>query len=225
MKNLALVITAIAAVGWPVLLGFCLWKVMPVLSSRLSAGAVTVKMFGVEVSLQDASENFGKQLADLQQKVAELRAVAEHSHPHLLQDLAPEDAEPLVDRILWVDDNPTNNMFEVARLRGVGIAIDQVTSTDEALASLAHARYSKVITDMERVEGGVTHPKAGLELMRRMKANDFVAPVFVYCSQRAVDVGRDALLAEGAAGVTASPLELFEHLGLVGTHALGGSTR
>lgn len=224
MKDLASMITAVAAVGWPLVLGVCLWRMLPVLRSRLSAGAVTMKLFGVEVSLQDASENFGKQLADLQQKVAELRALAEHSHPNSLQDLARMDEAPIADRVLWVDDHPSNNTFEVARLRSVGITIDQVTSTDEALASLAHARYGKVITDMERSEGGTTHPQAGIELIRRMLENEFIVPVFVYCSQRAVDVSRDSLLAEGASGVTASPLELFEHLGLVGAHGFGAAT-
>lgn len=212
MEDVASVITAVAAVGWPLVLAFLIWKLLPILKSRLSAGDITVKMFGVEVSLQDASENLGKQLADLQEKVAELRIVAEQSHPHAL-DTSPLDAEALPrENILWVDDHPSNNAFEIARLRSVGVGVDQVLSTDEALASLTHKRYTKVITDVERQEDGRTAPQAGIELINRMRENDIPTPVFVYCSKAAVDLYGEKVRAAGAAGVTSSPLELFEQL-------------
>lgn len=216
MDDLASVITAIAAVGWPLVFGVLIWKLLPILKSRLSAGDVTVKMFGVEVSLQDASENFGKQLADLQDKVAQLRIVAERSHPHSLDPARPTADAPARESILWVDDNPANNAFEVARIRSAGIAVDQVDSTDEALASLTHTRYTKVITDLQRHENGRTSPQAGIELINRMRENGIPTPVYVYCSRRAVDLFGDKIRAAGATGITSSPLELFEQLHLAG---------
>ncbi len=143
MEDLASVITAIAAVGWPLVIVFLIWKLLPIFKTRLSSGDVTVKMFGVEVSLQDASENFGKQLADLQEKVTQLRSIAEQSHPHLLDGTRGSSGPASNERILWVDDHPENNAFEIARLRSVGISIDQASSTDEALAALTHTRYTK----------------------------------------------------------------------------------
>lgn len=212
MEDTASVITAIAAVGWPLVLAFLIWKLLPILQSRLSAGDVTVKMFGVEVSLQDASENFGKQLADLQEKVAQLRLVAEQTHPHSLDTTSSNSAPARNEAILWVDDNPANNAFEVARLRQAGIVVHQVLSTDEALASLTHNRYTTVITDVERQENGQTLPQAGIELLNRMRENDIFTPVYVYCSKTAVKVYGDKVRAAGAAGITSSPVELFEQL-------------
>ena len=212
MEDLASVITAVGAVGWPLVLAFLIWKLLPILKSRLSAGDVTVKMLGIEVSLQDASENFGKQLADLQEKVAQLRAVAEQSHPHALDTASVDAAVARSEKILWVDDHPANNAFAIARLRTAGLAVDQVSSTDEALASLTHNRYTKVITDLERQENGRTAPQAGIELINRMRENDIPTPVFVYCSKIAVDLYGEKVRAAGAAGGTSSPLELFEQL-------------
>jgi CheY-like chemotaxis protein len=211
MEDVASVITAIAAVGWPLVIALLVWKLLPILKSRLSSGDVTVKMPGLEVSLQDASENFAKQLADLQDKVAQLRIVAAESHPNSL-DAAP--AALRNEKILWVDDHPANNAFEIGRLRGAGIPVDQVSSTDEALASLTHQRYTKVITDLEREENGRAVPQAGIELIKRMRENDIETPVFVYCSRAAIDLYGDKVKDAGAFGVTSSPLELFEQFGM-----------
>ncbi len=215
MEDLASVITAIAAVGWPLVIVFLVWKLLPILKTRLSSGDVTVKMFGVEVSLQDASENFGKQLADLQEKVTQLRSIAEQSHPHSL-DTPGSSGPALNEKILWVDDHPENNAFEIARLRSVGISIDQASSTDEALAALTHSKYTRVITDLQRQENGQTMPQAGIDLITRMRDNGIPIPVYVYCSKAAVDLYGDKVRAAGAAGVTSSPLELFEQLQVSG---------
>jgi CheY-like chemotaxis protein len=212
--------TALAAIAWPLVLGLCLWKILPVVRSRLSAGVVNVRMFGVEISLQDASENLGRQIADLQQKVAELRAVAHESHPHFLETLEDRAQQSVTDRVLWVDDRPANNAVEVGRLRSAGAHVDQVVSTDEALRALARTKYTKVISDMERAEDGHTNPQAGLNLIQRMSEHGLETPVYIYCSQRGVELNREELLAAGAAGVTSSPLELFEHLGLVGVQGV-----
>ncbi len=47
-----------------------------------------------------------------------------------------------------------------------------------------------------------------------MKENGFNMPVFVYCSPVAIEQFEEEILASGAAGATASPLELFEGLGI-----------
>lgn len=218
MEEVASVINAIAAVVWPLVLAVFAWKLLPILRSRLSSGDVNVKMFGIEVSLQDASENFGKQLADLQDKVAELRALADKELPGKLESVSHESVAPPAEAILWVDDNPGNNYFEIARLRSAGVSVVQVTSTEAALAALAHHRFAKVVTDMERTENGRTEPQAGLLLIRRLKEAGLAVPVYVYCSPGAVDIFGSRLLAEGAAAVTSSPVELLERLDFLTPH-------
>jgi hypothetical protein len=69
-----------------------------------------------------------------------------------------------------------------------------------------------VITDMERPEKGRDEPQAGLQLLDRIKENRFDIPVFFYCSPVAIQHFEGDILARGAAGVTASALELFEGL-------------
>ncbi len=55
-------------------------------------------------------------------------------------------------------------------------------------------------------------PQAGIDLITRMRDNGIPVPVYVYCSKAAVDLYGDKVRAAGAAGVTSSPLELFEQL-------------
>ena len=216
MKDVASVLTAIGALVWPLILGLAIWKLMPVLKTRLSADDVTFKMLGTEISLEQASANVEKHLADLQKKVAELRTVVEQSHPGLLQSVADDKEGHEQESVLWVDDHPENKVFEIEHLKRLEIPVTLAKSTDEALTALARGRYTMVITDMDRQEDGRTIPQAGLVLIQRMKENNFQTPVFLYCSKKAVEMYREKVVAAGAAGVTYSPVELFERLGLYG---------
>lgn len=53
-------------------------------------------------------------------------------------------------RILWVDDNPEWTEPLVRLFRQVGMAVDSIRSTSEALAALRQRSYDLVITDMLR---------------------------------------------------------------------------
>src|SRR5207244_482987 len=92
-----------------------------------------------------------------------------------------------------------------------GTMVDQARSTDEALGRLAHTIYQLVITDLEREENHHVNPRAGFDLVQRMKESRMETPVFVYCSPMSVDRYRDELRAAGIE-VTSSPLELFDRL-------------
>lgn len=56
-------------------------------------------------------------------------------------------------RILWVDDKPESNAFELASLRKL-FTVDVATTTSEALKRLVAEDYEAVISDIVRVEGG-----------------------------------------------------------------------
>jgi CheY-like chemotaxis protein len=64
--------------------------------------------------------------------------------------------------ILWVDDHPEYNAPETRILTSIGINVEAVRSTAEALARLAKKPYSVVISDMERE--GVKD--AGIQLLQ-----------------------------------------------------------
>lgn len=53
-------------------------------------------------------------------------------------------------QILWVDDNPDNNLYERRILRSFGIFVDLARSTDEALTMLTQTKYDVIISDMNR---------------------------------------------------------------------------
>ena len=208
MEDAADLISAIASFVWPLVALGVVWRVLPILRSRLAADDVTVKMMGFEFSLQDASENVAKQLADLQDRVAEL---AQRGSPGLKPDNR-ERRSSSQHAILWVDDHPTNNGFEVARLRSEGVDVETVLSTDEALAVLSHAVFDVVVTDMERTESGRTEPRAGIRLIERMRENGIATPVVVYCSPVGLARYGAEAAQHGALLVTSSPTELLETL-------------
>jgi CheY-like chemotaxis protein len=77
---------------------------------------------------------------------------------------------PLTGRnILWVDDNPDNNIFEVRYLEQLGAAISHAASTAQALAHVSSRDTDLVISDMSRFEDGQRRSLAGVELLDRVR--------------------------------------------------------
>ncbi|CAN5276999.1 response regulator [soil metagenome] len=106
-------------------------------------------------------------------------------------------------RVLWVDDQPDNNRFEVEAFRALGITIDFANSTDTALAALKNYQYDAVISDMARAEG----PKEGFVLLAKMEDLEPPVPVVLYSSSQTADQ-RAAIRAAGAFGSTSTATEL-----------------
>ena len=109
-------------------------------------------------------------------------------------------------RILWVDDDPTNNDLEIAALKERGVAVDSATSNEEALdrVALDPAAYDLVLSDIDR---GPEGKKAGLELPPRLRAAGVKAPMAFYVGQidrPTTDLGDP---------VFAAPSKLFEYIG------------
>ena len=101
-------------------------------------------------------------------------------------------------RILWVDDNPKWNTYEAGFLQQLGSTIDQVLTTEEAVARYRTETYGVVISDMER-DG---NSEAGLELLSRLPRT---ARVIFFVSR--LDVTRDRPL--GSFGIVARRDDLF----------------
>ncbi|MFB9312059.1 response regulator [Nocardioides plantarum] len=129
----------------------------------------------------------------------------------LLADAAAESTEshrqPFLP-ILWVDDFPQNNHALVRALRALDIDVHAVTSTSAAIAALRRRNYALVITDLGRIEDGVDNPRAGLDLLLRMRELPIATPVIVFAGPRAVAMESE-LLNSGARLVTETPSEVF----------------
>ncbi len=109
-------------------------------------------------------------------------------------------------RVLWVDDDPDNNLLEVSTLLNMGLSVVQATSTDAALHYEKRMHFDLVVTDLTRDRDG--GPTAGVEFILKLRARDFLRPVFVYA--RRIEGRRELAAAAGAAVVTTAPGVLFD---------------
>ena len=79
--------------------------------------------------------------------------------------------------ILWVDDNPGNNVEIVPKLRYGGAAkVDLALTTKEALAHPDIRAYDLVLSDMSRH----SDDRAGYTLLKRLREQDILAPVIFF---------------------------------------------
>jgi CheY-like chemotaxis protein len=217
----ARIIEAIGSLLWPLLLAVVLLRVLPHLPGvvadlrqALRTRAFKVRVGGMELSVEQATEELRRQVTDLQTQMAAQLAERGPAGPASPAGAAAT-AQPWQGRptVLWVDDHPEGNAFELAKLRDDGVEVLQARSTAEGMDVLALRRgVQAVITDLGRDEGGEFRPHAGLALLRQLREAGFELPVLVYTSQRGVARDRGDALAAGAARVTASPTELFAAL-------------
>jgi CheY-like chemotaxis protein len=197
-----------------VLVAYALIKLLPYLGQR----GFTAKIFGNEVKLngptdavETLSATFKKQIDDLRAQVTALQTKTD-SAPAAAHGLTSE-AQP-ARTLLWVDDNPDNNLFEVGELMEAGFVVTQVRSTAEALSRLQEGNFDLVVTDMGRKEHGRRVDDAGLRLIEWIREHEISKtrqqmPVFVYCSDRAIATYGEKAIQSGATGITSSTTGLL----------------
>jgi len=209
----------IAKAAWPIIAAVLLWFLYPALAAIIRSRSFSIKVAGMEVSVQDATEQLRTQIDDLQRQVIALRtgapaatttAAASSRRPKSGPDASPSPASARR-RILWVDDNMSNNAFQIAQLNDAGITVVKSSSTADAMAILkGSAPFDAVISDMGRREQGAWQGEAGLGLLREMRSNGHDEPFIVY-SSRAYATRHDAEVRKaGGDGATSSPVELLE---------------
>ncbi|MDR0895273.1 MAG: TIR domain-containing protein [Prevotellaceae bacterium] len=109
------------------------------------------------------------------------------------------------DTILWVDDRPSNNIYERSVFEGMGLKFDLALSTNEALALLNSSKYVAIISDMGRVEG----PNEGYVLLKEVRRKDKQTPFFIYAASNLPE-HKILALSKGAQGSTNSFRELID---------------
>ena len=107
-------------------------------------------------------------------------------------------------RVLWVDDNPSNNLYERTALASLDISVDLALSTEEALYMTSRLQYDLVLSDMNRA-GNVN---AGTELLDHLKPQKAATPLVFYVGQ----IDRQRTVPLGAFGITNRPDELFHYV-------------
>ena len=205
-------VDAIAGLVWPILAVGLVCRLFPVVRKIVESRSFSIKVGGMEITVQQATEQFRLGLEDLQQKVEELRSRSgQKAHA---AGLVHEDENPSPRRIAWVDDNPVNNAYEIAWLRNEGVEVVELKSTADAMRTLVGNQVSvrAVISDMVRREGGTRKYRAGIDLVRKLRTAKLKVPIFIYSSIKALAHSREEVLAAGANGATASSVELHELL-------------
>jgi CheY-like chemotaxis protein len=211
----ARIIEAIGSLLWPLLVAVLLIRVIPHvpgvvadLRRAMRTRGFTVKVGGVELSVEEATEQLRRQVTDLQTHMASQlageAAAGATAVPAAGQDRAA---------VLWVDDNPDANALELAKLRDDGLEVLLARSTAEAMDVLSLRRGIRaIVTDLGRSEDGEFRSHAGLALLRQLREAEQDQPVLVYTSTRRVELDRQDAIEAGAVTVTASPTELFAAL-------------
>lgn len=217
MKDAIELIKALTPLAWPLILAFLLWRLFPAITAIVKSRAFSVKVAGMEVSVQDATEQVRAQIEDLQRQVIGLRGESGTAKAAKAADTARSLAAPVaapanrVPKVLWVDDVMSNNAFQIAQLHDQGVTVVQSGSTEDALSILAgNPNFDAVISDMGRREGGAYRPDAGLILLNAMRKAGFQNPFMVYSSQKYAERNRAEVIAATGDGATSSPVELLE---------------
>jgi CheY-like chemotaxis protein len=212
-------IQALADLIWPVLAGVVLMALLPTIIQVVKSRAFTIKYANFELSVQDSTQQLRKQIEDLQDQVRAISGQPGLSTPaprrEALSTLAKSQAPPQPSRaILWVDDQPAHNAFEIAKLQRDGLEISTAESTQAALALLESRAESPalIVSDMGRREGLVVKRTAGLELIREARSRGINLPIYIYAAPEAVEKYAQQVLQAGGNGITASPLQLFQFI-------------
>lgn len=136
-----------------------------------------LKAFGVEATFirEELDKAVGKQAAE----------VSESDRSQVLR--RAQRVVPVLHgaRILWVDDIPENNTYERRILLSLGIFVDLVTTSTEALSKLSQKNYDAVISDMDR--DGV--PDEGLRFLAKMRKRNLYRPTIFYIGRFDPDRG------------------------------------
>jgi CheY-like chemotaxis protein len=110
-------------------------------------------------------------------------------------------------RVLWIDDNPKNNVIERRYLRHWGISFDNVVSTQEAVEQLRNSSYDLVITDLSQYTVDERSSLAGFNALQSV-LTAAGPPVIVYAGNNAMRL-RDEVVRRGGIGSTKYREELY----------------
>ncbi|MBD2234455.1 response regulator [Phormidium tenue] len=107
--------------------------------------------------------------------------------------------------VLWVDDNPNNNVYARQALEALGVSFVLAMSTDEALKKISRQRFDAIISDMGRPPDS----RAGYTLLDKLRSSGDQTPFIIYASSRDPEHVAESRR-HGAIGCTNNANELFE---------------
>jgi CheY-like chemotaxis protein len=166
-----------------------------------------------EIALERALAGFQEEMVEAMRSRTPGEALRPSESWRMAEHLA---AIPQWKRILWVDDRPENNRFEIAALNRLQLEVKTACSTEEALALLRAPTgcFDLVISDWSRPTlRSLVGAAEGLRLLREMRAERILVPLVVYHGHLSpVELARrrEQVRDAGGQGATFRPNELFE---------------
>lgn len=109
--------------------------------------------------------------------------------------------------VLWVDDQPDNNIYERQSLQALGIKFVFANSTEEALKHIKNQRFDAIISDMGRPPDS----RAGYTLLQYLRTSGDKTPYIIYSDSNMPEHKAEARKND-ALGSTNSASELFEYV-------------
>ncbi|MGB8648439.1 MAG: response regulator [Anaerolineae bacterium] len=211
IKFLTVIISLVQALVWPFLVLFVLLRFRTPLENFLGrmtqvsikgpGGEITViSQLEIAASLGAATAKDGASSSGPSaQKAREIANLVSRS-------TQAGTAKTLSDaRILWVDDRPSNNVYERRALEALGIHFDLSLSTEDALSMVHAQQYNVIISDM----GRGTDPQAGYTLLEEIRKSDDRTPFIIYAGSNAPEHQAETKR-RGGFGTTNDPQELFQ---------------
>lgn len=212
IELLGAVTKLLSVLVWPSVVVFVLIRFGEALRKFIGrSGEVSFKGAGLEVSVKQKAEIAAAiGAADASRRgagaepgatVADARSVA-----GFVARITPSEIQRAGgSRVLWVDDQPDNNVYERQALEALGVKFVLATSTDEAIGRLEHQSFDAIISDMDRPPDS----KAGYTLLDSLRAEGKRTPLILYTSSRAPEHRAEARR-RGAVDCTNRPSELLE---------------
>jgi CheY-like chemotaxis protein len=188
---------SVATLAWPVLALYVIHRLFDPIKSLIDSARsrkFTIEVAGNKLTLEEATELQRRVVDDLQQKIAAL----ENRDGVVAAEI--EEDKAISKRVLWVDDNPKNNSFYIAALEDKGVRVDTALSTLEGFDKFKSGKYDVVISDMGRPESD----RAGIDLVKKIRAIEKQIPYFIYCGRWAAMNLRSEALAAGVTAISTS---------------------
>src|SRR5215210_3373923 len=109
------IIDAATGLIWPLLVVVLVWRLLPEIRKIIGTRAFTVKAGGVEIGVQQLSDQLARGDQDLREQFSALKEqLAAEGIDATADDPDVVATEPPpLQRILWVDDFPENNVYEI----------------------------------------------------------------------------------------------------------------
>jgi CheY-like chemotaxis protein len=135
-----------------------------------------------------------------------LRKQKEETFELVLNAVSKKMLDGSKNKILWVDDNHNNNIWERKFFESIGITFDiSATNTDQAIELLKKNDYVAIISDMGRKEG----ENEGYVLLEKVRDMCETIPFFVYTGYSSTEDLRK-ILQKGGQGITHLPDALYK---------------